>query len=88
MVKTGYLPGKSHPCKALHIPHELTFLVLGLRFYTEDLDKVSDTVNIFLFNNLSLELGFEASMVVKQWYNGLDRNIITTYSYTYALLQR
>ena len=50
-------------CKAPHVTHTVSVLLLGLQFFTEDPDFVNDTVNIFQFPDLSLSAGSEYSMV-------------------------
>ena len=45
----------------------------------EDPDCVNDTVNIFQFNNLSLSVGSEASMVTRRWDTVLGASTMTSY---------
>ena len=49
--------------KALRVTHTLEVLLLGLHFHIEDPECVNDTVNIFMFPDLSLSAGSETSMV-------------------------
>ena len=60
--------------------------ILNIAFYTEDLNGVGYTVNIFLFPGLSLYAGSEAVLVVQLWYTALDCSTLTTYAETTALL--
>ena len=52
-------------------------LLLGLHFHTEYFDCVNNTVNIFMFPDLSLSTGSEASMMTWRWDTALDANTLT-----------
>ena len=65
-------------CKAPRVTHAVAVLLLGIHFHTEDPDCVNDTVNIFMFPDLSLSAGSEASMVTRIWDTALDANTLTS----------
>ena len=66
----------------------MAVLLLGLHFHTEYLDCVNDTVNIFMFPDLSLSAGSEASMVTWRWDTALDANTLTSYADAAALMKQ
>ena len=66
----------------------MAVLLLGLHFHTEYPDCVNDTVNIFMFPDLSLSAGSKASMVTRQWDTDLDANTLTLYADTAALMKQ
>ena len=49
------------------INHMVAVLLLGLSFHMEDPDGVRDSVNIFMFPDLYLTMGTEASLVAQWW---------------------
>ena len=53
-------------CKAPRVTHAVAVLLLGIHFHAEYLDCVNDTFNIFMFPELSLSAGSEASMVTRR----------------------
>ena len=75
-------------CKAPQVTHVVAVLLLGLHFHTEDPDCVNDTVNIFMFPDLSLSTGSEASMVTRRWDTDLDANTLTSYADAAALMHQ
>ena len=75
-------------CKAPRVTHTVEVLLLGLHFHTEDPDCVNDTVNIFMFPELSLSAGSEASMVTRRWDTALDANTLTSYADAAALIKQ
>ena len=66
----------------------MAVLLLGLHFHTEDPDCVNDTVNIFVFPDLSLSAGSEASIVTRRWDTALDANNLTSYADAAALTRK
>ena len=70
----------------LQTSHVVAGSILNTAFYTEDLNGVGDTVNIFLFPGLSLYAVSEVVLVVQLWYTALDCSNMTTYAETTALL--
>ena len=40
-----------------HVPHAVVVMVMVLAFHTKDVDGVEDTLNIFLFTDLSTLAG-------------------------------
>ena len=66
----------------------MALLLLGLHFHTEDPDCVNDTVNIFMFPDLSLSAGSEATMVTRRWDTALDANTLTSYADAAALMKQ
>ena len=63
-------------------------LLLGLHFHTEDPDCVNNTVNIFMFTDLSLSAGSKASMVTRICDTALDANTLTSYMDAAALMKQ
>ena len=43
-------------------------MVMALAFHTKYPDRVGDTLNIFLFPDLSPSAGSEASLLTRKWY--------------------
>ena len=66
----------------------MAVLLLELHFHTEDPDCVNDTVKIFMFPDLSLSEGSEASMVTRRWDTALDANTLTSYADAAALMKQ
>ena len=66
----------------------MSVFLLGLHFHTEDPDCVNDTVNIFMFPDLSSSAGSEASMVTRIWDTALDANTLTSYASAAALMKQ
>ena len=54
----------------------------------EDPDRVSNAVNIFMFPDLFLASGTEASLVARRWDTALDSNTLTFYANTAALMTK
>ena len=52
--------------KPPHITHMVAFLVLGLDFHTEDPYVEINTVDIFMFTNLSLTAGLESFIIARR----------------------
>ena len=50
-----------------HIYHAVAVMVLGLVFYTDELDDVGDAVNIFCSLDLSPSAGYKAAFMVWRW---------------------
>ena len=50
-----------------HIPHAVVVMVMVLAFHTKDVDRVKDTLNIFLFTNLSPLAGSEVDLLTRKW---------------------
>ena len=65
-------------CNAPRVTHAVEVLLLGLHFHKEYPDCVNNTVNIFMFPDLSLSAGSEASMVTRRWDTALDANTLTS----------
>ena len=51
----------------LYIPHTATVMVMALAFHTKDPDRVEDTLNIFLFPDLSPSARSEAALLTRKW---------------------
>ena len=66
----------------------MTVLLLGIHFHTDDLDCINDTVNIFIFPDLSLSAGSKASMVTQRLDTALDANTLTSYADAAALMKQ
>ena len=75
-------------CKAPQVTHAVAVLLLEHHFHTEDPDCVNDTFNIFMFSDLSLSAGSEASMVTRRWDTALDANTLTSYADVAALMKQ
>ena len=73
--------------KPPRVAHTVASLILILRFPVEGLYGVSNTLNIFLFPELSLSAVFKASMVDRMWDIYLDRNTLSAYADTLSFLQ-
>ena len=50
-----------------HIPHAVVVMVMALSFHTKDVDGVENTLNIFLFTNLSPLEGSEEALLMRKW---------------------
>ena len=50
-----------------HIPHAVVVMVMALAFHTKDVDRVKDTLKIFLFPDLSPSAGSEAALLTREW---------------------
>ena len=74
--------------KAPCIYCEVVVLILNLAFRTEYSDGVGETLNIFLFSNLSLSLSAssEVALVERRWEMVLDSSMLNTYTNTASLL--
>ena len=72
--------------KAHHISHVVAVLILVLIVYTEHRDGVRETINIFLFLELSLEVESEAALMARFWDTAFDINMITTHYDTSYLI--
>ena len=70
-----------------HIYHVVLGVIINLSFFTEDLYGARDTVNIFLFPNISLSEVLEAELEAQRWDTELDISILITYSNTSVLLK-
>ena len=70
------------------VTHAVAVLLLGLHFHTEDPDCANNTVNIFIFPDLSLSTISEASMVTRIWDTALDANALTSYEDAAALMKQ
>ena len=66
----------------------MAVLLLGLHFHTEYPDCVNNTVNIFMFPDISLSAGSEAFMVTWRWDTSLDAKTLTSYVYAAALMKQ
>ena len=75
-------------CKTPRVTPAVAVLLLGIHFHTEDPDCVNDTVNIFMFPDLSLSEGSEASMVTRRWDTALDANTLISYADVAALIKQ
>ena len=71
-----------------NITHMVSVLLLGLAFHTEDPDRVSDAMNIFMLPDLSLAAGKEAALLAWQWDTAVESNTLTPYSNTAALMAK
>ena len=65
--------------KALCTTNTLARLIIIPSFHTKDLDGVGDTVNIFMFLEISLYAGSEATMLAMRWDTTIDIKNMTTY---------
>ena len=72
------------PC----ISHAVVVLVLGLAFYSEDLDGVGDAINVFLFPDLSPSSGSEAAILAWGWDGILGGVTLTSFADTSLLLDK
>ena len=65
----------------------VTVLIINLYFYTNNLYWFGDTVNIFIFPELSLLEVLEVGLMAWSWDRALRRSIMITYYDTTSLLQ-
>ena len=49
------------------IYHTIAVLILGLAFYSEDLDSMGDAINVLLFPDLSPSAGTEEALLARGW---------------------
>ena len=73
--------------KANRISYIVAGIMLSLAFHTEDPDGFVDTVDIFLFTDLSLSAGSEAGLVARRWDTVLEISTLKTYVDTESLIQ-
>ena len=50
-----------------HIPHAVVVMVMELTFHIKYVDRVEDTLNIFLFTDISPLAGSEAAFLTRKW---------------------
>ena len=74
--------------RAPHISHAVAVLVLGLTFYSEDLDGVGDAINVFIFPDLYSSAGSEAALLARRWDIILGGGALTSFSETSLLLAK
>ena len=70
------------------ISHIVAGILLSLALYIEDPDRVRDTVNIFLFTDLSLSAISEATLVSRRWGTAPDSSPLVNFKEIASLLQR
>ena len=61
-------------------------MVLVLDFHTKDPDRVGDTLNIFLFTDLSPLAGLEAALLTWKWDTILGGGTLTSFAETSLLM--
>ena len=71
---------------ALCIPYSAVVMVLALSFYTEDPDIVGYALNYFLFPEISLSSGSEASLLTRRWDSFLVYDTFTSFADMGSLL--
>ena len=59
---------------------------MALTFHTEDPDGVEDTLDIFLFPDLSLLSGSEAALLSRKWYTIFWGSTLTSFTDTSLLM--
>ena len=74
------------PFRAPLITHPVTVMLLALDLYTEEPDGVGDSMNIFLFPELSPSIGSEATLLNRQWDTVLGDNTFTYFANTGTLI--
>ena len=65
--------------KAPIIMNTVTFIILGLASLTEDTNIVINSINIFMFPDLSLVAESEAAMITSSWDKTLESNTLMSY---------
>ena len=50
-----------------YTPHAVAVMVMEIAFHTKDPDRLGDTLNIFLFPDLSPSSGSEAALLTHKW---------------------
>ena len=62
-----------------HIPHAVVAMVIALTFHNKDPDGMGDSLNIFLFPDLSpLEVS-EAALLTRNWYKILESGTLISF---------
>ena len=61
-------------------------MVMALAFHTKDPDRVGDTLNIFLFPDLSPSAGSEAALLTRKWDVILGGGTLTSFADTILLM--
>ena len=74
--------------RAPHISQDVSILVLGLKFYSEDPYGVGDAINVFLFPDLSPSAGSEAALLARKWDAILGGDALTSFADTSLLLAK
>ena len=69
-----------------YTPHAVTVMVMALTFHTKDPDGVEDTINIFLFPDLSPSAGLEAAFLTQKWDAILGGRTLTSFTDTSLLV--
>ena len=72
------------PC----IYHVVAILILGLTFYSKDLDGMGDAINVFIFPDLSPLAGSEDVLLARRCYAILGGGDLTSIAYTSLLLEK
>ena len=66
----------------------VALLLLGLAFYMEFTNGISDTVNIFMLPYLFQTAGKEEALLAQRWDTALESNTLTSYSDTAVLMTK
>ena len=66
--------------KAPIIMNTVTFIILGLASLTEDTNIVINSINIFMFPDLSIVAESEAAMITSSWDTTLESNTLMSYA--------
>ena len=61
-------------------------MVMTLAFHTKDPDRVGDTINIFLFTDLSPSAGSEVALLTRKWDVILEGGTLTSFADTSLLM--
>ena len=72
--------------RPLCTPHPVAVMVVALAFHTKDPDRVGDTLNIFLFPDLSPSAGSEAALLTRKWDVILGGGTLTSFVDTILLM--
>ena len=74
--------------RAPRILHSAAFMVLALAFYTKYLNGVGDSLNVFLFTDLSPSVVYEEALPTCRWDATLVKNTFTSFYNTASLIAR
>ena len=69
-----------------HIPHTVVVMVMALTFRTKDPGRVGDSLNIFLFTDLSPSAGSKMALLTQKWYAILGGGTLTSFTYKNLLM--
>ena len=72
--------------RAPRIYHTTAVMVIDLAFYTKELDRVGDAVNVFLFPDQSPSASLESAMLTQHWDKILGEGALKYFTDTSILM--